>query len=235
MELAETAGMEQLRQETLERYLDRLCRLPVFVKELKERFTRWYNKTHGRQGTLWMARYKCVLVQDGLALRTMAAYIDLNPVRADLVEDPKDYRWCGYAEAVAGSKRARRGLCRVMERPLDGWKEGGDQMYRCWLMQDGIEGSRDDNDKPKKGVARAKVEAVLTRKGKLSVGELLRCRVRHFTDGMVLGSRSFVDEMFEERRGWFGKNRKDGARALPIEDNEICAMRDLRLKVLERR
>ena len=40
----------------------------------------------------------------------MAAYIDLNPVRADIVEDPKDYRFCGYAEAVVGEKIARRGL-----------------------------------------------------------------------------------------------------------------------------
>jgi exodeoxyribonuclease V beta subunit len=40
----------------------------------------------------------------------MAAYIDLNPVRAGLVKDPKDYRWCGYAEALSGSRRAQRGL-----------------------------------------------------------------------------------------------------------------------------
>ena len=40
----------------------------------------------------------------------MAAYIDLNPVRASMVEDPKDYRFCGYGEAVAGDKRAKFGL-----------------------------------------------------------------------------------------------------------------------------
>jgi putative transposase len=40
----------------------------------------------------------------------MAAYIDLNPVRADIVSDPKDYRWCGYAAAVAGVKAERTGL-----------------------------------------------------------------------------------------------------------------------------
>jgi len=44
----------------------------------------------------------------------MAAYIDLNPVRAKMVEEPEDYRWCGYAEALSGSKEARQGLCRVM-------------------------------------------------------------------------------------------------------------------------
>ena len=48
------------------------------------------------------------------ALRTMAAYIDLNPVRAGMVEDPADYRWSGYAEAMAGKARSRRGLGRII-------------------------------------------------------------------------------------------------------------------------
>jgi len=43
-----------------------------------------------------------VLVEDGTAARTMAASIDLNPVRAGICEDPVDYRWSSYAEAVAG-------------------------------------------------------------------------------------------------------------------------------------
>ena len=48
----------------------------------------------------------------------MAAYIDLNPVIAGMVSDPKDYKWCGYASAVAGSregKLARRGIARVLQ------------------------------------------------------------------------------------------------------------------------
>jgi hypothetical protein len=44
----------------------------------------------------------------------MAAYIDLNPVRAGIVKDPADDRWCGYAEATAGSRRAQPGLRAVM-------------------------------------------------------------------------------------------------------------------------
>ena len=66
-------------------YLRRFCNLPVFVKELKERFSRWYNAHRTRRGTLWMERFKSVLVEDGEALRTMAAYIDLNPLRAGIV------------------------------------------------------------------------------------------------------------------------------------------------------
>jgi len=61
-------------------------------------------------------RYKSVQVEDSeTAVRTMAAYIDLNPVRAGMVEDPKDYRWSGFGEAVAGGQSARAGLSRLVK------------------------------------------------------------------------------------------------------------------------
>jgi putative transposase len=138
------AGRDAEAEAILETFRRRFCDLSIFVKELKERFSRWFNKHHGRRGTLWMDRFKSVLVEDGEALRTMALYIDLNPVRAGLVDDPKDYRWTGYGEATGGSKRARRGLCRVMEAPMDSWEERRGQWtpgeaYRCWLFGDGLE------------------------------------------------------------------------------------------------
>ena len=158
------AGRREEAEAILETFRKRFCDLSCFVKELKERFSRWFNKHHDRRGTLWMERFKSVLVEDGEALRTMALYIDLNPVRAGLVEDPEEYRWTGYGEACGGSKRARRGLCRVMEAPMDGWEERrGEQpaspphsaeaardkprrgpgtpaaAYRCWLFGEGIE------------------------------------------------------------------------------------------------
>ncbi len=97
-----------------ERYLRRMWDLSEFMKTLKQRFTRWFNRRHRRKGTLWEDRFKSVLVEDGHAARTMAAYIDLNPVRAGMVDDPKDYRWCSFAEAVAGRNRSREGLQRVL-------------------------------------------------------------------------------------------------------------------------
>ena len=138
------AGREAEAEAVLETFRRRFCDLSIFVKELKERFSRWFNKHHGRRGTLWMDRFKSVLVEDGEALRTMALYIDLNPVRAGLVDDPKGYRWTGYGEATGGSKRARRGLCKVMEAPMDSWEEkrGGltpAEAYRCWLFGEGLE------------------------------------------------------------------------------------------------
>ncbi len=92
-------------------YLSRIGNLSAFVKELKERFSKWYNRKHHRRGTLWEERFKSVLVENSNhAIATMATYIELNSVRAGLVDDPRDYRFCGYAEAIAGGEAARKGI-----------------------------------------------------------------------------------------------------------------------------
>jgi hypothetical protein len=96
--------------------------LAEFGKTLKQRVSFSYNRRHQRKGTLWEERFKSVLV-DGSpgTLMRMAAYIDLNAVRAGLVKDPKDYRFSGYGEAMGGSKQARAGLGVALGEPGE-WK-----------------------------------------------------------------------------------------------------------------
>jgi len=87
------------------------------MKELKQRFAIWYNHTHGTFGTLWAERFRSLLVENSaLARETVAAYIDLNAVRAGICSDPGEYRFCGYAEAIAGSRKAQTGLVGSTDR-----------------------------------------------------------------------------------------------------------------------
>ena len=69
---------KQAYTELRESFTRRMWDLGLFMKTLKQRFSSWYNKKHNRCGTLWEARYKSVLVENGYAARTMSAYIDLN-------------------------------------------------------------------------------------------------------------------------------------------------------------
>jgi REP element-mobilizing transposase RayT len=76
---------ERRVEEIRSRYTRRMHDLSEFMKSLLERFTKWFNRAHSRSGTLWEDRFKSVIVKSGTAARTMAAYIDLNPVRAGVV------------------------------------------------------------------------------------------------------------------------------------------------------
>jgi len=229
-------GMDTLALAKLEAIKKRFCDLPTYVKEVKERFSRWFNKRRGRRGTLWMDRYKSVLVEGrGEPLHTMASYIDLNPVRAGLVEDPKDYRWCGYAEAVSGSRRAQRGLSKVTAKPVDGWQSaGGAEAYRCLLFSTGVEVMDAQNENVvRRGVTAEEARHVLKEKGKLSMTEMVRLRVRYFSDGLVLGSKEFVESIFTENRDKFGPKRKDGARKVRESESPLYSLRQLRLRTLD--
>jgi len=211
-------GLGDAADAVLARYKRRFCDLSLYVKEVKERFSRWYNKKHDRVGTVWSGRFKSVLVEDGVALRTMAAYIDLNPVRAGIVEDPKDYRWCGYAEAVGGSRHARRGLCMVMQKPQDSWKKSG-SWYRCWLMLDGTEVEEDEKTeanhvKIRKGIPKEKAEKALKAQGRLTVGEIVLSRIKYLSEGAAIGSKGFVETIFEQQRENLGTQRTMKAKSM---------------------
>jgi REP element-mobilizing transposase RayT len=174
------------------RLLARMYDLSEFMKTVKQRFSVWYNRNHGqRRGTLWMDRFKSVLVEgQGNALQTMAAYIDLNPVRAGMVEDPKDYRFCGYAEAVAGSVRAGRGISAVwLDRSAGAQSSEALSMHRMLLFG---KGASPWEYRGKLIDQKQALKVLNKQQGRLPVPVVLRCRVRYFTDGAILGSEEFV-------------------------------------------
>ncbi len=232
LEKGDLVWAETIRQQ----YLYRMYDISEFMKTLKQRFSIWYNRRNDRRGTLWEDRFKSVLVEGPIArnevagfsnaaVLTMAAYIDLNAVRAGLVEDPKDYRFCGYAEAVAGDDKARRGLGLLLGVSGGGvldWDEVG-KRYRMLVFDEG-------------GTAvfrRERVQRVLETGGSVAVFDLLRCRVRYFSDGMILGSKAFVNDVFAQRRSHFGVKRKTGARKMGGGDwNGLYVARDLKKDVI---
>ncbi len=223
---ADTEAGNAQAQRLKEEYTYRMGDVSEFFKTLKQRFTQWYNRRNSRKGTLWEERFKSVLVEGrGHALLTMAAYIDLNAVRAGLVVDPKEYRFGGYAEAVAGVSKAREGLARVLAslgQDID-WPAVARE-YRKQLFV------RGEERKGQVGVSAERVKEVLESQGRLTPAEILRCRVRYFSDGIALGSREFVDRIVAAHRERFGTKRTSAAREMRYGDwYGLCIARDLRL------
>jgi putative transposase len=86
---------------------EKLASLSEFVREIKVNFTRFYNKRHGRRGYFWGDRFKSVIVEKGETLINCLAYIDLNPVRAGIVERPEDYRWSSLGYHIQANNKDR--------------------------------------------------------------------------------------------------------------------------------
>ena len=120
------------RREVLAPYRKRMGDLGLMMKSLKQRFTQWFNRNNERKGTLWEERYRSFIVRHeedgpsrtpdvpagfGEIARIVAAYIDANPVRAGLVEDPAEYQWCGFGEAAAGSPAGLAALSKLWGLP----------------------------------------------------------------------------------------------------------------------
>lgn len=188
----------------------RMHDLSEFMRELKWRFSRWYNGVSGRRGTLWEERFRSVLLEgrgaagtiegEVGALRAIAAYIDLNPVRAGLVRRACDYRFSGWGAARRGVTDARQGLALVWGMPASArWREV------------------------------SALHGAMMREHEAGRSPLLH-KVRHFTDGCVVGSPAFIREAIESRRDRFSATRRRFGVRLPMTASlgGVYALRDLR-------
>lgn len=99
------------------RFTYRMHDLSEFIKTMLQRFTRWFNREHNRRGTLWEERYKSVIVESGVATRTITAYMTSirygrgwSPIRR-ITAGAHAARW--LAVGRRGTKKAREGIVRA--------------------------------------------------------------------------------------------------------------------------
>ncbi len=123
----EQGFVDDVRREQ-DAFRKRMYDLSEFGKTLKQRYSVWYCSNHTRKvgndqhqeeraimGTMWQGRFHSVLVESTQkALTAVAAYIDMNPVRAKIVSNAKAYRWSGYGAAKRGDSDAK-----AARKPID--------------------------------------------------------------------------------------------------------------------
>jgi REP element-mobilizing transposase RayT len=79
--------------------------LPAFMAHLNGIYTQKFNRRHHRAGHLYQGRYKAIHVDRDVYLKELSRYVVLNPVRAKMVEHPKDWAWSSY-RATAGIEKS---------------------------------------------------------------------------------------------------------------------------------
>lgn len=198
-------GNSHLESDVYDRIRMRLFNLSSYVRDLKLRFSKWFNNENERKGTLWEERFRSVMVEPSEnAMMRVSAYIELNPVRAELVDQPHEYRWCSFTEAVAGGNKARRGIIKIVEG-LNGstnWDKAH-AIYRSYFLHQSASRNTKNPDK-----AADDYHDAMLHGGDLDQNEILKTRLRYFTEGAVLGTQDFLDEFLQKHRDLIGTHRK---------------------------
>ena len=208
-----------------QRFWRRMGDLSRYLKELKQRFSQWHNLRQGRRGTLWEERFKSILIgADGSTLSTIAAYIDLNPVRAGLTSNPASYRWSGYGQAMAGRPEALAGYQSLMaiqdglgleaSLALKRYRAGlFDYAERRGLFTAQSLPRTKSHPAPATTSASARKSTRPTRDPGL-ISQLLH-RIGYFTHGSVIGTKNFVESISLHHRAWLQRKHPPTAHPLP--------------------
>jgi REP element-mobilizing transposase RayT len=181
---------------------EKLSSLSEFIREIKVGFARYYNKRHHRRGYFWGDRFKSVIVEKGQTLINCLAYIDLNPVRAGLVDRPEQYRWNSLGYHVQTNNRedflsTDFGLIEFNVKSKKEWI----RKYRRYVYEAGAV------HQPEKGKAKVISGKVLeqqrNRGVELSISDRFRYRTRYFTDSGIIGSKEFVSTNYQRFKHLF--------------------------------
>jgi REP element-mobilizing transposase RayT len=185
----------------------KLSSLSEFMREIKVGFARFYNRRHNRRGYFWGDRFKSVIVENGETLINCLAYIDLNPLRAGLVERPEQYRWNSLGYHVQTDNK--NGFL-----SLDfGLKEFGVldaeerlKHYRRYVYE---AGAVNRSEIPSSRVIDS---AVLAKERKdnfeLNRVQRFRYRTRYFTDSGIIGTKAYVSINYRRFKDIFMSKRE---------------------------
>jgi len=206
----------ELTDDQVERFRKKWEDLSEFMRDLKQTFSRFYNKRHNRKGFFWSERFKSVIVDNGDTLINCLAYIDLNPVRAKIVEKPEAYRWSSIGYHVqrdneGGFLSLDFGLAEfgpseigsAVTSELHGvnHRNANERLshYRKFLYEKG-----EISD-----VAKEQARGF-----KLNEFDKFRYRTRYFIDSGIIGSREFVERIYQRFRDYFLTDKEKKPKAI---------------------
>lgn len=201
------------------------------MRHLQHLYTAWYNRTRPirRRGTVWAGRFKNTVLDGGAALWACWTYIERNPVRAGMVGDPADYRFSSYgAWAQTGRHPFDAALrtCLLPALPLSLQTLTAEEVRRE-MRQEFARLAAEEARMPEAQVEAAVAQATDEPPFTLSASR----HVRHWVDGLVIGSELFVRDTMRHVRSAdaVARHRLVRAERSPPEPLTVCCWRRLRV------
>ncbi len=203
----EDGGIERLRR--------RLGSVSRFVQDLKQRFSKWYNKEYKRTGYLWGNRFKGITMSKGEAELICSAYIDLNSVRAGIVKKPEDYRWSSIGLRIRNRRKANqllKSIIIVKEKVKTQKDSKGKIIQKKERTEEEVlfpvykEFIYDSGKVKREGTARISDEDSFY--NRLGLGDSLKYRYRNISEGIAFGNYKLISKLQEKLGRKFIKPRK---------------------------
>jgi len=202
-----------------------------FMGDLQQGFATWFNRTRPvrRRGALWGGRYKNTVLEAGLAVWNCWKYVEMNPVRAGIVANAADYRFCSFGEWSATGKHpfaetVQRRVMPFLEELLHA--QSPDDLHRFMRM----EFARLAAVQARRSVQEE--EAAVEEAGKpIPFSRRLDRRVRYWVNGAAIGSELFVKEVMSRARPGVDMEKRRLSRAVDMTRNAVplCCYKQLRV------
>ena len=184
----------ELDADQISFFREKWTSLSEYIKEIKQTFSRYYNKLHSRKGFFWSERFKSLIVDNGDTLINCLAYIDLNPIRAGMVNRPEEYRWCSLGYHVQSNNK-------------DGFLS-----LDFGLREFGVKNKRDRLKYYREFVYKrgkiAGIDKERERDFELNDIDRFRYRTRYFADSGIIGSKAFVDRLYHKFETYFSSKHE---------------------------
>ena len=185
----------------------RLFDVSEFMRNVQAKFARWFNDTNRRKGKLWGDRFKSTLLEDSKAMRDCLYYVELNAVRAGIVDRPEEYEggslfyreitkdsWMMPLKEVVPAKNRKTSL-------ID---------YRAGIYYRGNVGTKTNQKEIPDYIIKQEEANGFKARG------VYAKRIRYFVDGVALGSSKFIDNHLKKLHGNNGYSQRKN----PIETKE---------------
>jgi REP element-mobilizing transposase RayT len=173
------------------RFEARIFDVSELMRSLQSKIARWFNLTHNRRGRFWADRFKSVLLEDEKAMFDCLVYVELNPVRAGIVRRPEEFDGSSLYYRELKDDKWMAPITEIIGRVK---RADAVRDYKSCIYYRGSVPSKNNQAAISKRLL-AEEEA----RGFASEG-LFAKRIRHFTDGVVIGSEEYVQEKLNRLR-----------------------------------
>lgn len=166
-----------------EKFNKRIYDVSEFMRNFQAGFARWYNVKNNRKGAFWGDRFKSTLLEDTKAMIDCLLYVELNPVRAGIVERPEDFDGNSlYYRHI----RDDRWMIKIQDIINDKTRKEALKSYKAAIYYRGNVPTKRGQLKIPDFIIKQEEELDFKLQGTFEK------RMRHFVDGMVIGSNEYV-------------------------------------------